>query len=188
MKRSYLIAALIAGAVAVSAVPAAAEELKDVNLFTCTFMDIPGSDAVERVTAKVNEIMNPLGVNVHLEYTNVATYDEEVARRLASGETIDLMNESDTRGTNRSFGQSYQKAGRELMTRDELAVMPNGKCIVQVRALRPFYSDKYDIKRHPCYRMLAEAGGGEWRQSPSGGAEIRPEEPYEFFEGEAGDL
>ena len=95
MKRSYLIAALIAGAVAVSAVPAAAEELKDVNLFTCTFMDIPGSDAVERVTAKVNEIMNPLGVNVHLEYTNVATYDEEVARRLASGETIDLMNALD---------------------------------------------------------------------------------------------
>ena len=99
-------------------------------------------------------------------------------------ETIDLMNESDTRGTNRSFGQSYQKAGRELMTRDELAVMPNGKCIVQVRALRPFLSDKYDIRKHPRYKMLAEAGSGKWSQRPSGAAEFDPDEPFEFFEGE----
>lgn len=99
-------------------------------------------------------------------------------------ETIDLMNESDTRGANRSFGQSYQKTGRELMTRDELAVMPNGKCIVQVRALRPFYSDKYDIRKHPRYKLLAEASGGGWRQRPSGAAEFDPDEPFEFFEGE----
>lgn len=99
-------------------------------------------------------------------------------------ETIDLMNESDTRGTNRSFGQNYQKTGRELMTRDELAVMPNGKCIVQVRALRPFYSDKYDIRKHPRYRLLAEAGGGAWRQRPSGLTTFDPDEPFEFFEGE----
>ena len=93
MKKHVLLAAGIAAlSLSAAASTVSAEELKDVYLFTCTFMDIPSSEAVEKVTEKVNEIMNPLGVNVHLEYTNVATYDEEVSRRLAAGETIDLMN------------------------------------------------------------------------------------------------
>ena len=70
--------------------------------------------------------------------------------------TIDLYNTSDTRGTNRSFGTNYSKVGRELLTQDELAKMPGGKCIVQVRGVKPFYSDKYDITRHKRYRELAD--------------------------------
>ena len=102
-------------------------------------------------------------------------------------ETIDLMNESDTRGNNESHGQNYQKLGRELMTRDELAVMPNDRCIVQIRALRPFYSRKYDIKRHSRYNLLAEADPAN-AYEPAAGAQgamlIDPDEPFEFFEGE----
>ena len=59
-------------------------------------------------------------------------------------ETIDLYNTSDTRGTNRSYGLNYQKTGKELMTKDELAVMDGGKCIMQLRGVRPFFSNKYD--------------------------------------------
>ena len=72
-------------------------------------------------------------------------------------ETIDLYNTSDTRGTNRSYGLNYQKTGKELMTKDELAVMDGGKCIVQVRGVRPFLSDKYDLTQHPNYRFTADA-------------------------------
>lgn len=72
-------------------------------------------------------------------------------------ETIDTINTSDTKGRNRSFGMNYQKLGKELMTPDELAVMDNSKCILQVQGVRPFFSDKYDITRHPQYRYLSDA-------------------------------
>ncbi|MBR1634341.1 MAG: type IV secretory system conjugative DNA transfer family protein [Lachnospiraceae bacterium] len=71
-------------------------------------------------------------------------------------ETIDLCTTSDTRGQGRSSGINYQKAGKELMTKDELAVMDGGKCILQVRGVRPFFSDKYDITGHPRYRELSD--------------------------------
>lgn len=71
-------------------------------------------------------------------------------------ETIDLYNTSDTRGTNRSYGINYQKIGKELMSRDELAVMDGGKCILQLRGVRPFLSDKYDITRHKRYKQLSD--------------------------------
>lgn len=71
-------------------------------------------------------------------------------------ETIDLYNTSDTRGTNRSYGINYQKTGKELMSRDELAVMDGGKCILQLRGVRPFLSDKYDIRRHKRYKQLSD--------------------------------
>ena len=70
-------------------------EIKDVYLFTCTFMDVPNSETVKNMENKVNEIMNPLGVNVHLEYYNVADFDAEVSKRLAAGDRIDLMNAMD---------------------------------------------------------------------------------------------
>ena len=70
--------------------------------------------------------------------------------------TIDLYNTSDTRGSNRSFGLNYSKVGRELLTPDELARMPGGKCIVQIRGVKPFYSDKYDITKHKRYRYLSD--------------------------------
>lgn len=71
-------------------------------------------------------------------------------------ETIDLYNTSDTRGTSRSYGMSYQKTGKALMSQDELAVMDGAKCILQVRGVRPFFSDKYDITRHPRYKELSD--------------------------------
>lgn len=71
-------------------------------------------------------------------------------------ETIDLYNTSDTRGQNRSYGLNYQKTGKELMSKDELAVMDGSKCILQLRGVRPFLSDKYDITRHKRYKELAD--------------------------------
>ena len=71
-------------------------------------------------------------------------------------ETIDLYNTSDTRGQGRSYGMNYQKTGKELMSRDELAVMDGNKCILQLRGVRPFFSDKYDITRHKRYRELSD--------------------------------
>ena len=75
---------------------------------------------------------------------------------LLGKETIDLYNTSDTRGTSRSYGLNYSKVGRELMTQDELARMPGDKCIAQIRGVKPFYSDKYDITKHPRYRYLSD--------------------------------
>ena len=71
-------------------------------------------------------------------------------------ETIDLYNTSDTRGSQRSMGINYQKLGKELMSQDELAVMDGGKCILQVQGVRPFFSDKFDITRHPQYKYLSD--------------------------------
>ena len=72
-------------------------------------------------------------------------------------ETIDMYNTSDTRGTNRSYGINYQKTGKDLMSRDELAVMDGGKCILQLRGVRPFLSDKYDITKHRRYKQLSDS-------------------------------
>jgi len=71
-------------------------------------------------------------------------------------ETIDMFNTSDTRGSQRSYGVNYQKLGKELMSMDELAVMDGGKCILQLRGVRPFLSEKYDITQHPNYKYLSD--------------------------------
>jgi type IV secretion system protein VirD4 len=75
---------------------------------------------------------------------------------LLGKETIDLYTTSETRSNQKSYGLNYQKTGKALMTEDEIAVMDGGKCILQIRGVRPFYSDKYDITRHPNYRLLAD--------------------------------
>jgi type IV secretion system protein VirD4 len=80
---------------------------------------------------------------------------KEISETLGK-ETIDLMNTSDTRGQSRSYGLNYQKTGKELMSKDELAVMDGNKCILQVRGVRPFFSDKFDITRHKRYRELSD--------------------------------
>ena len=67
-------------------------------------------------------------------------------------ETIDAFNTSDTRGISPSYGTTFQKMGHELLSRDELAVLDGGKCILQLRGVRPFLSDKYDLTQHPNYR------------------------------------
>lgn len=71
-------------------------------------------------------------------------------------ETIDLYNTSDTRGTSQSYGLNYQKTGKALMSQDEIAVMDGGKCIMQLRGVRPFFSDKFDITKHDRYKELSD--------------------------------
>ena len=72
-------------------------------------------------------------------------------------ETIDAFNTSDTRGNSPSYGTTFQKMGHELLSRDELAVLDGGKCILQLRGVRPFLSSKYDITKHPHYKYLSDA-------------------------------
>ena len=75
---------------------------------------------------------------------------------LLGKETIDSFNTSENRGREVSHGLNYQKLGKELMTQDEIAVMDGGKCILQVRGVRPFFSDKFDITKHPRYKYLSD--------------------------------
>lgn len=101
-------------------------------------------------------------------------------------ETIDSFNTSENRGTQVSHGLNYQKLGKELMSQDELAVMDGGKCILQVRGVRPFFSDKYDIEKHPNYKYLADADKkNEFdierymkRKPPL----VKPDEPFDMYE------
>ena len=71
-------------------------------------------------------------------------------------ETIDSFNTSDTRGNSPSYGTSFQKLGHELLSRDELAVLDGGKCLLQLRGVRPFFSDKYDLTQHPNYKLTSD--------------------------------
>ena len=80
---------------------------------------------------------------------------KELAEALGK-ETIDTFNTSDTRGNSPSYGMNYQKLGKELMSRDELAVMNGSKCVLQLRGVRPFRSDKYDITQHPNYKYTSD--------------------------------
>lgn len=101
-------------------------------------------------------------------------------------ETIDSFNTSENRGTQVSHGRSFQKLGKELMTQDELAVMDGGKCILQVRGVRPFFSDKYDIMKHPNYKYLADADKKNkfdieryMKRKPG---IVKPDEPFDLYE------
>lgn len=71
-------------------------------------------------------------------------------------ETIDLYNTSETRSNQKSFGLNYQKTGKELMSQDEITVMDGSKCIFQLRGVRPFLSDKFDITKHKNYKLLED--------------------------------
>ena len=101
-------------------------------------------------------------------------------------ETIDSFNTSENRGTQVSHGLNYQKLGKELMTQDEIAVMDGGKCILQVRGVRPFLSDKYDIMKHPNYKYLADADKkNEFdieRYMKKKPAIVKPDEPFDLYE------
>ena len=100
-------------------------------------------------------------------------------------ETIDLYNTSDTRGTSQSYGLNYQKTGKELMSRDELAVMDGNKCILQLRGVRPFLSNKYDITKHKRYKELADADKRnvfdvEWKAEQDEVKEVLGEEYIDY--------
>ncbi len=77
-------------------------------------------------------------------------------------ETIDMYTKGNTKGSQESYNMNYQKLGKELMSMDELAVMDGSKCIVQVRGVRPFLSDKYDLTKHPNYPLTADYDKKNW--------------------------
>ncbi len=86
------------------------------------------------------------------EHTTIKELSEALGK-----ETISMNTESRTRGHSESYGQNTQRLGKELMTMDELTTMDGNRCILQLRGLRPFYSPKYDLKKHPNYKHTAEA-------------------------------
>ena len=100
-------------------------------------------------------------------------------------ETIDLYNTSETRSNNNSYGLNYQKTGKELMSQDELAVMDGGKCILQLRGVRPFLSDKYDITKHPQYKYLSDydkRNAFDIEKYRSRKLVIKPEEKFDLYD------
>jgi len=109
---------------------------------------------------------------------------EEVSKMLGK-ETIDTYNNSETKGNSPSFGKNYSKLGKDLMSMDELAVMDGGKCILQLRGVRPFLSDKFDITRHKNYKHLSDfneknAFDVQWYLSTR--LRLRPEDEFELYD------
>ena len=111
---------------------------------------------------------------------------------LLGKETIDSLSQSENRGAQTSHGLSYQKLGKELMTHDEIAVMDGGKCILQLRGVRPFFSDKFDITKHPRYKYLSDADKRNVfdveRYMKRRPAIVKPDEPFDMYELNAADL
>ena len=105
---------------------------------------------------------------------------------LLGKETIDSLSQSENRGAQTSHGLSYQKLGKELMTQDEIAVMDGGKCILQLRGVRPFFSDKYDLTKHPRYKYLSDADKKNVfdveRYMKRRPAIVKPDEPFDMYE------
>ena len=111
---------------------------------------------------------------------------------LLGKETIDLYNTSENRGREKTYGLNYQKLGKELMSQDEIAVMDGGKCILQVRGARPFFSDKFDITKHPRYKFLSDFDKKNefdiekyLKRRPE---IIKPDEPFDLYEIDGADL
>ena len=112
---------------------------------------------------------------------------KEISETLGK-EPIDLMNTSDTRGSQQSLGINYQKTGKELMSTDELAVMDGGKCILQVQGVRPFFSDKFDITKHPQYKYLSDydkRNTFDIAQFLSRRLTVKPDDAFESYEYDA---
>ena len=111
---------------------------------------------------------------------------------LLGKETIDSLSQSENRGAQTSHGLSYQKLGKELMTQDEIAVMDGGKCILQLRGVRPFFSDKFDITKHPRYQYLSDADKRNVfdveRYMKRRPAIVKPDEPFDMYELNASNL
>lgn len=110
---------------------------------------------------------------------------------LLGKETIDMYNTSVTKGTQESHGQNYQKLGKDLMSVDELAVMDGGKCLLQIRGIRPFLSRKYDITKHPNYKYLSDynpKNAFDIEKFLSTRLPVRPGELYRNYEITAEDL
>ena len=111
---------------------------------------------------------------------------------LLGKETIDSLSQSENRDAQTSHGLSYQKLGKELMTQDEIAVMDGGKCILQLRGVRPFFSDKYDLAKNPRYKYLSDADKKSVfdveRYMKRRPAIVKPDEPFDIYELSTKDL
>ena len=105
---------------------------------------------------------------------------------LLGKETIDLYNTSENRGREKTYGLNYQKLGKELMSQDEIAVMDGGKCILQVRGVRPFFSEKFDITKHPRYKYLSDYDKKNAfdveRYLKRRPAVVKPDETFDLYE------
>ena len=109
---------------------------------------------------------------------------KEIAEALGK-ETIDTYNTGESRGREKSYSLNYQKLGKDLMSQDEIAVMDGGKCILQLRGVRPFFSDKYDITKHPFYKYLSDyhpKNAFDIERFLSTKLKLRPEDVYEIYE------
>ena len=111
---------------------------------------------------------------------------------LLGKETINSLSQSENRDAQTSHGLSYQKLGKELMTQDEITVMDGGKCILQLRGVRPFFSDKYDLTKHPRYKYLSDADKKNVfdveRYMKRRPAIVKPDEPFDMYELSTKDL
>ena len=109
---------------------------------------------------------------------------KEIAEALGK-ETIDTYNTGESRGREKSYSLNYQKLGKELMSQDEIAVMDGGKCILQLRGVRPFFSDKYDITKHPFYKHLSDyhpKNAFDIERFLSTKLKLRSDDVYEVYE------
>jgi type IV secretion system protein VirD4 len=100
-------------------------------------------------------------------------------------ETIDLLNHSVSKGNSPSFSESYQKLGKELMSMDELSVMDGSKCILQLRGVRPFLSDKFDLTKHKNYKHLSDANPKntfDVGKHLNRRLKVKPDDQYDMFE------
>ena len=121
------------------------------------------------------------------EHSTIKEISEVLGR-----ETISMYTDSRTRGQSESYGQNLQRLGKELMTMDEITTMPGDRCILQLRGLRPFYSPKYDLKKHPNYKQTAEADKKRNVFDPTRLVnrrikQLNPDEQYTVYEVEAGE-
>lgn len=109
---------------------------------------------------------------------------KEISETLGK-ETIDLYNTSETRSNTNSYGLNYQKVGKELMSQDEIAVMDGGKCILQLRGVRPFLSEKYDITKHPKYKLLSDydkRNAFDIEKYQSRKLIVKPDDTFDFYD------
>jgi len=117
------------------------------------------------------------------EHTTVKELSEALGK-----ETISMQTESRTRGQQESYGQNTQRLGKELMTVDELTTMDGNKCILQLRGLRPFFSPKYDLKKHPNYKHTSEASKNNAFDTAAlfnTKLKVKPDDKYKVYHAEA---
>ena len=141
---------------------------------------------IKRYKDNADTIIGNMDTSIFLGGKEPTTLKELAA--VLGKETIDTYNTGENRGRETSHSLNYQKLGKELMSQDELAVMDGGKCILQLRGVRPFLSDKYDITKHPNYPYTADAdpkNAFDIEAFLSTRLKLKPNEVYDVYEVDA---